>query len=384
MTRDVVPPGEERVDEMRPDEPRPARDQHVHDASRLSPGSDVFVRIADVSVKTREGGWRRGRCRGWRGRRRGGRSRRRRGRGRRRRRRSGCAARGRRARAASAARERIDVAVGDEAGDAVEHDLGRAPDARRDRRAADALRLDERHRHPLVVGRQQRQVGGRVDRLDVGAPARGTARGRRVARPARRISARRSPSPATTKHTSGRACATRAATSTKRSGRFTRVSRATNATTGRTGRQPERGARRVTRRRRRQRDTRRHHHVLVRAADPRREQLVAHLAADGDEARRHVRERPLDGRDRARHARREVPVEQVAVEGVDPDRHPGEHRRAPAQDARLRGVRVDDVRAELADLADEGGEGPRVTGRVGERPRPWTRVASTCGARRSR
>ena len=69
--------------------------------------------------------------------------------------------------------------------------------------------------------------------------------------------------------------------------------------------------------------------------DAERDEVVAHLRADGDEARRRAREPPLDRRGSAAVASRaEVAAQDVAVEGVDDDRRPrvaGERARRPGR-----------------------------------------------------
>ena len=105
---------------------------------------------------------------------------------------------------------------------------------------------------------------------------------------------------------------------------------------------------------------------LLRRRDPERDEVVAHLRADRDEPGRHPRQQPLEQAKRLRLERAEVPVEDMAVERVDDDRRPGgagEERGQTPHRARLRRMRVQDLRPLLADQAGEPEHRKRVPDR---------------------
>ena len=204
--------------------------------------------------------------------------------------------------------------------------------------------------HALVVGREHHDVARRVDRRDVAAPAEELDGARRADAPRSRSDSSSSPSPATRKMAVGMTGARpRCAMSMKRSGRLTCVSRPTKQTTGASAPSPSAAPRRAAIRWRGENDAGRNDRVLVAPTDPGREELVANLRADRDQAGGGPGQRPLDAGDELGLRRREVPAEQMAVEVVHRRRDPARPRGGPAQHAGLGLVGVDDVRPEVAD-----------------------------------
>ena len=134
--------------------------------------------------------------------------------------------------------------------------------------------------------------------------------------------------------------------------------------------QPEQFAREILRGRYRQVDAGCHHVELLQTADAGRDEVIAHLSADGDEARRASRESAFRDHDRVRGRGVEVPTEQVSVVRVDRRRDSREACRDAAQHPGLGLVRVHDVGPELADDLDDGDEGSHIVSR------PW-RVPET-------
>ncbi len=105
---------------------------------------------------------------------------------------------------------------------------------------------------------------------------------------------------------------------------------------------------------------------LLSGRNPERDEVVAHLRADRDEPGRHPRQQPLEQAKRLRLERAEVAVEDMAVKRVDDDRRPGgacEERRHTPHRARLRRMRVQDLRPLLADQAGKSKHRKRVPDR---------------------
>jgi len=99
---------------------------------------------------------------------------------------------------------------------------------------------------------------------------------------------------------------------------------------------------------------------------PERHEVVAHLGADGDEARRTPGQGPLECAEEGGRRWVEVAAQHVAVEGVDDDRRSraaGEARCQAPDRAGLRRVRVQDVRPHVLDQAHDAGDGERVVER---------------------
>ncbi len=108
-----------------------------------------------------------------------------------------------------------------------------------------------------------------------------------------------------------------------------------------------------------------HHLVLISAPDVSRDELVAYLTADRDEARRAAREEALDADDAFRHRWGEVSVQEMTVVDVHGRGSARGERGDPPDDARLGRMGLDDVRAERADL----GRHPRQGLGIGEHVR---------------
>ncbi len=101
---------------------------------------------------------------------------------------------------------------------------------------------------------------------------------------------------------------------------------------------------------------------LLARRDVERHELVPHLGADRDQPVRGMREDRLDGAEEERPAGAEVAAKHVPMERVDDHRatRSGEQRSGAADRARLRRMRVDDIRAHLADQAREPDRRERV------------------------
>jgi hypothetical protein len=102
---------------------------------------------------------------------------------------------------------------------------------------------------------------------------------------------------------------------------------------------------------------------LRRRGDPEIDEVVAHLRADGDERVARAGEPLLELAERLGLGGAEVAAEHVPVEGVHDHLRAGgagHHRREPADGAGLGGVRVEDVRPDLADDAQQAARRDRV------------------------
>ena len=197
------------------------------------------------------------------------------------------------------------VGGGDEAGDTVEHHLGRAPDPRGDRRDPDRGSLDQRDRHPLVVGREHHHVAAGIDLLDIGAPPKEPDPVPERAGPlSQRVEELALP------------CHEEVCVGVRRGQADRRVDeplRALHAGEpadeghhGDIERQAEPLPGLFAARHRREAGAWRHHDVLRPPPHPGVQQLVAHPVAHRDQAGRPARERALDAHHRAGLRRREV------------------------------------------------------------------------------
>ncbi len=112
----------------------------------------------------------------------------------------------------------------------------------------------------------------------------------------------------------------------------------------------------------------RDHLDALRPPDPAVHELLALLLAEHDRPGRGPRRQALGGQHRRRHPRAEVALEDVAVEGMDAARHAQRRPGQPAQQARLRLVRVDDVGPVRAHQPHQAGERTGVVGRPDRAP----------------
>ena len=121
--------------------------------------------------------------------------------------------------------------------------------------------------------------------------------------------------------------------------------------------------------------------------DPESDELVPHLGAHRDQAVADARERRLDRTKQHRARAPEVAAQDMPVEGVDDDGplRAREHRRRAPDRARLRRVRVDDVRPDAPDELREppGGDERRGTVTAPARARGAGRPRRRRGRRRT-
>src|SRR3989442_657915 len=104
------------------------------------------------------------------------------------------------------------------------------------------------------------------------------------------------------------------------------------------------------------RDAARHRHELRTASDTTRQVLLRPALREGDDPVAPRGRQPLERRVDGGAQPAPVPVEDVAVGLVDDGGHPGDPRRAAADEAALPAVRVDDLRPRGRDEAGEPGE----------------------------
>jgi O-antigen ligase len=246
------------------------------------------------------------------------------------------------------ARQLFDIGSGHEAGDVVEHDLGRAAHPRRHRRPTRGRGLDERYRHAFVVGGEDDEIARRVDGGDVAAPTQ---------EPDAPFQGTCTDTERIEQLTFSRDYELRGRVTARHFDRDIDealgpldLSEPPDISDHRSvGGETERRARGAPINSRGRGDTGRNDRVLLAPSDPRRQELVAYLGTDRDQSGRGTRHCTLDTRDELGLRRREVSGEQMSVVVVHGRRNAVRPRRDSSEHTRLGLVRVNDVRPEAAD-----------------------------------